>query len=192
VQRIGAPQPRRVDVRVIAATNRNLQEAIRAGRFRDDLYYRLSVFPVALPPLRARRGDIPLLVWYFVQMRQRALGRQIERIPVSVMAALSAYDWPGNVRELQNVIERALIQTSGPVLGIDAGLLHGEPLASAASAPSDRLEDAARNQILSVLVRCDWRLEGESGAAARLGLAPSSLRHKMARLGIRRPAPAAP
>ena len=119
IQRLGATVTRKVDVRVIAATNRDLQQDLREGRFRSDLYYRLSVFPIEVPPLRQRREDIPLLVWHFIQSRQRALNRTITKIPRPVMAALQAYDWPGNVRELQNVIERAMILSRGSVLRVE-------------------------------------------------------------------------
>src|SRR5262249_24107418 len=151
-------RPQKVDVRILAATNRDLDEAMRAGRFRTDLYYRLSVFPVTLPPLRTRREDIPLLVWHFVQARQRALNRNIGAVPPDVMAALVAYDWPGNVRELQNVIDRALILSTGPTLQVDEALGPGRvramPAAAAPVSSEGTLEAAERAHILTVLGAC--------------------------------------
>ena len=190
VTRLGASRPQKVDVRIVAATNRDLDEAMRAGRFRADLYYRLSVFPVTLPPLRARREDIPLLVWHFIQVRQRALGQSITAVPPEVMAMLVGYDWPGNVRELQNVIDRALILSSGPTLQVDEALglaRRAAPVDAPAPASSTgTLEDAERAHILSVLRGCRWVIEGPGQAAERLGLRPSTLRHRMKKLGIRR------
>jgi formate hydrogenlyase transcriptional activator len=191
VTRLGASRPQKVDVRILAATNRDLDEAMRAGRFRTDLYYRLSVFPVTLPPLRARREDIPLLVWHFIQARQRALGRNITAVPPDVMATLVGYDWPGNVRELQNVIDRALILSTGPTLQVDEalGLVRaGSTAKTAGAAPAGgTLEAAERAHVLTVLRACQWVVEGPGQAADRLGLRPSTLRHRMKKLGIRRP-----
>jgi transcriptional regulator with GAF, ATPase, and Fis domain len=189
IQHLGGTATRKVDVRIIAATNRDLRRDMREGRFRSDLYYRLGVFPIQVPPLRDRREDIPLLVWHVIQSRQRALNRTITKIPKPVMAALQAYDWPGNVRELQNVIERALILSPGTVLRVD------EALGPAASTPDDAgrrpaaesLQDVERAHILQVLEHCRWTIEGPGQAAARLGLNPSTLRNRMRKLGIRRP-----
>jgi transcriptional regulator with GAF, ATPase, and Fis domain len=190
VQRLGATATRKVDVRIIAATNRDIRRDMREGRFRSDLYYRLGVFPIEVPSLRDRREDIPLLVWHFVESRQRALNRTISSIPKAVMAALQAYDWPGNIRELQNVIERALILSPGSVLRID------DALGPAARAPDDApgrraageaLQDVERAHILAVLDGCRWTIEGRGQAAERLGLNPSTLRNRMRKLGIRRP-----
>jgi transcriptional regulator with GAF, ATPase, and Fis domain len=189
IQRLGATVTRKVDVRVIAATNRDLRQDMRSGRFRSDLYYRLAVFPIEVPPLRSRREDIPFLVWHFVESRQRSLRRAITKIPQATMAALQAYDWPGNVRELQNVIERALILSHGPVLRIE------ETLGPAAierqddeRRPTDSLQEVERAHIVQVLGRCLWTIEGRGQAAERLGLNPSTLRNRMRKLGIRRPA----
>jgi transcriptional regulator with GAF, ATPase, and Fis domain len=187
IQRLGSSQLLKVNVRVIAATNRDLDAAIREGRFREDLYYRLGAFPIEAPPLRDRREDIPLLVWHFIQSRQRTLGRRITEIPDSAMNALVAYDWPGNVRELQSVIDRALILSTGPTHHPQESLRASPTRASQAAPPPETLRDAERLQIISVLERCGWIIEGRGQAADRLGLQPSTLRHRMRKLNIKRP-----
>jgi formate hydrogenlyase transcriptional activator len=190
IERLGSSRPHKVDVRVIAATNRDLGAAMDAGRFRADLYYRLSVFPIEVPALRERRDDIPLLVWHFIQSRQRKLGRFVKDIPKPAMDALVAYDWPGNVRELQNVIDRALILTTGSTLRIEETLGVG-PAALRPRVRADvDVEDLAaaeRAHIVRVLESCDWAIQGHGRAAERLGLRPSTLRNRMRKLGIRRP-----
>jgi len=174
-----------VDVRVIAATNRDLQQAITRGSFRSDLYYRLAVFPIEVPPLRARRRDIPLLVWHFVRKHQAGLGKKFESIPKATMAALTEYDWPGNVRELESLIERGMILSAGPVLDIREALAN--PLARQ-TAPSDQdLATVERAHILQVLTDCGWKVKGDGNAADRLGMKPSTLRSRMKKLGISRP-----
>ncbi len=157
---------------------------MNAGRFRRDLFYRLSAFPIRVPPLRDRREDIPILVWELIQRRQSQLGRRIDRVPEKSMQALVRYPWPGNVRELANVIERALILTSGPVLRLDAAF--AEPSKEANG--SDRVEDVERAHLVRILERCDWRLSGPGNAADVLGLPPSTLRSRIKKLGIKRPA----
>ena len=163
------------------------------GRFREDLYYRLSVFPITLPPLRARREDIPLLVWSVINRRQRVLGRQIADVPKRVMQSLTAYDWPGNVRELENVIERALILSRGSTLHVED--LAGGPAPAAAHVASSfslrPLDDVERDHIRGVLERCGWRVNGNGNAADVLRLHPNTLRFRMKKLGITRPRPAA-
>jgi transcriptional regulator with GAF, ATPase, and Fis domain len=181
-ERVGGTRTHKADVRVVAATNRDLIRAIGEGRFRDDLYYRVATFPIHIPPLRDRREDIPLLVWSIIEHRQAALGRRIDTIPRRVMDALTRYDWPGNVRELENVIERALILSPGSVLRLV------EPLAARMRSTPDRLNENEREHILRILDRCRWRINGEGNAAAVLGLRPSTLRSRMQKLGIRRPA----
>ena len=190
LQRLGSTVTRKVDVRIIAATNRDLRRDVREGRFRSDLYYRLSVFPIEVPPLRDRREDIPLLVWHFIQSRQRALNRTITKIPKTVMAALQAYEWPGNVRELQNVIERAMIVSPGPILRVEEALGPTAPERDGGERgrSGESLQDVERAHIIHVLDRCHWTIEGRGQAAEHLGLNPSTLRNRMRKLGIRRPA----
>jgi transcriptional regulator with GAF, ATPase, and Fis domain len=199
VQRLGATRPRKVDVRLVAATNMDLERAMAEGRFRRDLYYRLSVFPIQVPPLRERREDIPLIAWSFVERRRADLGRHVEQIPREVMDALTAYDWPGNVRELQNVLERALILSPGRALRLEdslrakaampsASLPSTSPAAPAAQAAADRSFDAvAREHVKDVLERCAWRINGPGGAAEILAVHPNTLRSRMKRLGLTRP-----
>jgi len=200
-ERIGSSQTIRVDVRLIAATNRDLHEALRDGTFRPDLYYRLSVFPIELPPLRARREDIPLLVWHFITTKQRRLGKKIEGVPREVMDQLIQYDWPGNVRELENVIERAIILSPGTTLVLSESLdgARSQPApkppakpapVTAAASNAGSLAQIDRAHILDVLDQCGWKIKGPGNAAQRLGLNPSTLRFRMKKLGIqRRPKP---
>jgi formate hydrogenlyase transcriptional activator len=182
IQRLGSPKPITVDVRVIAATNRDLAKAVAEGHFREDLYYRLNVFPITAPPLRDRREDISLLVWAFVGEFSKAMGKPIEAITKSSLRALQRYHWPGNVRELRNTIERAMILASGPTLGID--------LPGAAAAPASRdlttLAEAEREHIQRILEFTGGRIRGAGGAAEILGLPPTTLESRMAKLGLRR------
>jgi formate hydrogenlyase transcriptional activator len=186
-ERVGSARTRRVDVRIIAATHQNLEQAIAAGGFRPDLYYRLSVVPITLPPLRARREDIPLLVWACVTRRQGVLRKRITEIPDPIMQTLQAYDWPGNIRELENVVERALIRSGGPILQLDDVLSPGDPATAAGPVGGRRLEVVERGHLLEVLAECQWRINGPGNAAERLGLNPSTLRFRMRKLGIVRP-----
>lgn len=183
-ERLGSPRTIRVDVRVIAATNRNLVEETRCGRFRRDLYYRLNVFPVTMPPLREHTSDIVALVPHLVARLAQKHGRCIAAIPPSVLDTLLAYDWPGNVRELENVLERAIITTP------DSTLRLMEPISSETvevpDAPGSKLIDIERAHILRTLQAADWRIEGPRGAAAVLGLRPSTLRSLMRRIGLKR------
>jgi formate hydrogenlyase transcriptional activator len=192
---VGSNRTRHVDVRVITATNRDLQAEVAAGRFRSDLYFRISVLPIQVPPLRARREDVPLLVHFFVQRFARQMGKHVDAVSRPTMDRLTAYDWPGNVRELQNVIERAMVLARGPVLEVGAEILPAaaHPIEVARSAPVPRpprpanLEDVGRQHMLSVLERCEWVIEGPHGAARVLGLQPSTLRSRMKKLGITAP-----
>ncbi len=181
-ERLGSSRTLKVDVRLLAATNRNLEQAVEESRFREDLYYRLSVFPVAVPPLRQRRDDLPLLVQHFVAKYGKKLGRQVTSVPGKVMEALTRYAWPGNVRELENVIERALILTRGAALRLDAPL-DGQA-AGRARHTAVTLEEAERQHILAALEETHWRIEGPYGAALRLDINASTLRSRMRKLGI--------
>ena len=190
-ERVGSTRTIRADVRIVAATNRDLDRAMAEGRFREDLYYRLNVFPIRLPPLRERRDDVPLLVWSIINRRQGELGRHIDEVPTRVMRALQAYDWPGNVRELENLVERALILSSGPTLRVEefAGGVRLPRAAEPPSAPSPlrTLDDVEREHIRTVLERSGWRVNGEGNAADVLGLHPNTLRFRMKKLGVARP-----
>ena len=181
IERLGGSLPIQVNVRVIAATNRDLEEMIGAGTFREDLYYRLNVFPIRVPALRERPEDIPPLVWAFVDEFSRAFGRRVESISKERMLALQHYRWPGNIRELRNIVERAFIATSGPRLAIEPPMTRGH-----ASRRSMRLEDVEREHIRSVLDAVGWRVRGTAGAADILGLKPSTLESRMARQGLTR------
>jgi formate hydrogenlyase transcriptional activator len=187
-ERLGGTKTIKVDVRLVAATHRDLVAMVADGRFREDLYYRLNVFPVMLPPLRERRDDIPRLVRHFTQQFARRMGRRIETIPSSVMDALVHYSWPGNVRELQNVIERAVILSSGSLLHVPpSDLPSTRAESSAAPAAAVTLADAEREHILAVLGEVDWVVGGPNGAAARLGMKRSTLQWKLKKLGISKP-----
>jgi PAS domain S-box-containing protein len=184
--RVGGTKTLKIDVRVMAATNRNLLEGVKAGTFRSDLYYRLNVFPLEVPPLRERRPDIPLLARHFLKHFARKLGKPLLDIAPRSMERLERYGWPGNIRELQNVIERATVLARGSVLEIDDSL--AVPMETGRSAPfTGPLEEVERTYILRVLDDTDWLIEGQRGAAAILGLSPSTLRSRMQKLGIKRP-----
>jgi formate hydrogenlyase transcriptional activator len=184
-ERLGSTRTHQMDVRLVAATNRDLTDMVKRSEFRSDLYYRLNVFPLMLPPLRARREDIPELVMHFVETLGRRLGREIERIPPETMSALSSYDWPGNIRELQNLIERAVILSNEGVLP--------NPLPAAGtqnveiSGPANTVKDSERALILHTLQAAGWVIGGPNGAAAKLGLKRTTLICKMQKLGICRP-----
>ncbi|MGH8501775.1 MAG: sigma-54 interaction domain-containing protein [Gammaproteobacteria bacterium] len=184
-ERVGGAKTLKVDVRVIAATNRNLEEMVKSGAFRADLFYRLNVFPITVPPLRERASDIPLLVGCFLSRLKRKLGKPLEGLDEISLARLMQYNWPGNVRELQNVIERAAILATGLQVHVN-GLL--TPTADASNASeTGTLEDVERRHIQAVLESCNWMVEGRRGAAKVLGLKPSTLRFRMQKLGISKP-----
>jgi formate hydrogenlyase transcriptional activator len=183
-ERLGGTRTHQVDVRLVAATNRNLAEMVKRNEFRSDLYYRLNVFPIPLPPLRERREDIPALVSHFVERYGRRMGKQIEHIPPDTMSALSSHPWPGNIRELQNFIERSVIVTSGNVLCPPLTSLKNA--AETESQEATTLEDAERNHIRKVLEQARWVVSGPNGAAARLGIKRSTLYFRMQKLGISR------
>jgi formate hydrogenlyase transcriptional activator len=209
---VGSSRTVRVDVRVIAATNRDLEEAVRAGHFRSDLFYRLNVFPIQVPPLRERRSDIPQLVMFFLSRFAKKLGKNIEAVPQGVMDLLTTYDWPGNIRELQNLIERAVVLSQGPLLRLERAMLPAVTLDAVAMTPemvggdpgkparaierrmpSTRpvpgealtLAEVERHHILEVLQQTRGVIEGPKGAARILNLHPNTLRSRIKRLGIK-------
>jgi formate hydrogenlyase transcriptional activator len=189
-ERLGSARTHQVDVRLVAATNRDLEEMVNHGQFRSDLYYRLNVFPLQLPPLRERRDDIPALVMHFVERFGRRMGREIEQIPPSTMSALSAYSWPGNIRELQNLIERAVILSNNGVLPNPLPATASQVItvaSSSATSPATTLKDSERTLILRTLEGVGWVIGGSKGAAVKLGLKRTTLIHKMQKLGITRP-----
>ncbi len=201
---VGSSRTQRVDVRVIAATNRNLREMVEAGRFRSDLFYRLNVFPLQLPPLRERFSDVPGLVALCVARFAKRFGKKVEGVSQETMARLMSYPWPGNIRELQNVIERAVVLSAGPTLRLDKDLVpvvatagslvaaetlaHEAQPAPPSSSGLPTLEEVERNHILAALQQADGVVDGPKGAARILNLHPNTLRHRMSKLGIKRPA----
>ena len=183
-ERLGSSRTIKVDVRVIAATNRNLEAEVREGRFREDLWYRLNIFPITVPPLRERMEDIALLVDFYVEKISKRLGKSIESIPTSVMNTLQNYSWPGNVRELENVLERAVINSSGPKLRLVDELKRPRK-----DLPTTQktLEEVERDHIVRILEQTNWKVSGPNGAAEILGLNRSTLRARIRKLGIRQP-----
>jgi transcriptional regulator with GAF, ATPase, and Fis domain len=184
-ERLGCPRTIEVDVRVIAATNRVLADEVRAGRFRRDLYYRLNVFPITMPPLRERHGDVAELTKHLVSRLAAKHQKRVDVVPASTLERLASYDWPGNVRELENVIERAIVVSSDATLQLLEPLVP-DTLDAPQGAPTSMLVDVERAHILRVLNYKGWRIEGAQGAAVTLGLKPSTLRTRMRKLGIRR------
>jgi formate hydrogenlyase transcriptional activator len=207
-ERLGSAHTRKVNVRLVAATNRDLEKMVADREFRSDLYYRLNVFPIRIPPLRDRREDIPLLVGYFVQKCAKRMQKRIDAIPVSVMRELTAWDWPGNIRELENFVERAVILTRGKSLEAPLGELRKSPMDKAVQDSTPRSEDdiarivretvaslkaksagseharKQRDEIVRVLTECKGRVGGAEGAAARMGISRTTLISRMKRLGI--------
>jgi formate hydrogenlyase transcriptional activator len=183
-ERLGSARTHQVDVRLVAATHRDLTAMVKRGEFRSDLYYRMNVFPVVLPPLRARSEDIPDLVQHFVEIYSRRMGKQIEHVPPETMSAFAAYEWPGNIRELQNFIERSVILSDGTVLRPPMGELKHSVGSDSRGAIT--LKDAERDHILKTLKQTRWVVAGPSGAAARLGMKRSTLYFRMQKLGISR------
>jgi formate hydrogenlyase transcriptional activator len=182
IERLGSPTSIDVNVRIVAATHRDLEQRIADGRFREDLFYRLNVFPIRVPPLRERAEDIPLLVWHFVAQYSKLLGKPIDAIPSESMVRLQQYSWPGNIRELRNAVERAMIVATGSQLTIPV------PTATpAARQCSAKLVDVQKEHIRGVLEAARWRIRGAGGAADQLGLRPTTLETRMAKLGLTRP-----
>jgi transcriptional regulator with GAF, ATPase, and Fis domain len=180
-ERLGSPRTMKVDVRIISATNRDLAKVVSEGGFREDLYYRLNVFQITVPPLRERREDILPLLWSFVQEFSKRMGKRIESIPQKGVEALQAYSWPGNVRELRNVAERAMISTTGAVLHLDV-----PKMAQSGVGQSETLEEVEKQHIIEALNTTGWRVSGKDGAAEILGINPKTLESRMQRLGIHR------
>ncbi len=186
-ERLGSTRTLRTDARLIAATNRELQKMVEQRKFREDLFYRLNVFPIYVPALRERSEDIPLLVNHFAQRFARRMNRTIETIPAETMAALTRYPWPGNIRELQNLIERAVILSRGPVLQIPLQDLDNRTTPRRDNGNDQTLEAAERTHILAILKETRWVLGGLRGAAVRLGMNRSTLQFRLKKLGIVRP-----
>jgi transcriptional regulator with GAF, ATPase, and Fis domain len=191
-ERLGSGRTHKVDVRLVAATNRDLAKMVARGQFRSDLYYRLNVFPIMLPALRERREDIPTLVTHFVKVFSRRMGKQVESIPPETMAAFQWYSWPGNIRELQNLVERAVIVSRDGVLPNPLHKKQTEPMIPSLHRPrtfqsSMTLEDSDRALIVEALEQAGWIVGGPRGAAAKLGLKRTTLLAKMRRLDISRP-----
>jgi formate hydrogenlyase transcriptional activator len=184
IERLGSPRTIHVDTRIIAATHRDLEQRIVDGTFREDLYYRLNVFPVVVPPLRERGEDVELLAWRFIAEFNKSFGKRVDAIDEDSLLAMRQYSWPGNVRELRNVVERAMITVAGNRLMIPM-----PQMTSRSTVRSTRLVDVERDHIRSVLESTGWRIRGASGAADRLGLRPTTLETRMAKLGLKRPRP---
>jgi len=181
-ERLGSTKTLRVNVRIIAATNRDIEHEVKDGNFRRDLFYRLNVFPIMIPPLRERPEDIPLMVWAFVREFQKRMGKEIESISKKSMETLQSYTWPGNVRELRNVIEHAMILSNDKTL-----VAHLPKVGSSEAGAALKLDEMERSHIVSVLERTGWRVAGKGGAAEALGLKRTTLHEKMKKLGIKRP-----
>jgi formate hydrogenlyase transcriptional activator len=186
-ERLGSTRTKKVDVRVVAATHRDLETMIVDKQFRSDLYYRLNVFPITIPPLRERPEDIPLLVQHFVQQTARNMNKAIDTISCDTMDALTQYSWPGNIRELENVIERAVILSPGPVLRLSIRDLHTRIAPGHNHERNQTLEEVQRKHIVTTLKQTRWVLSGPRGAATRLGLHRATLYFRMKKLGIVRP-----
>jgi transcriptional regulator with GAF, ATPase, and Fis domain len=183
IERLGSTKPVKVDVRIIAATNRNLEQAVCEGAFREDLYYRLNVFPITIPPLRERVEDIPPLAWQFVREFSHSIRKPIDSVSNESLRQLQLYHWPGNVRELRNVIERAVILARGPELTIPLP----QPLLVRQPQSASTLKDLQIEHIRATLQITNWRVRGVGGAAERLGMKPTTLETRMAKLGVTRP-----
>jgi transcriptional regulator with GAF, ATPase, and Fis domain len=185
-ERLGSPRTIKVNVRIIAASNRNLKEDIRTGKFREDLFYRLNVFPITIPPLRQRKKDIALLVNHFVTKFNKKIGKKIEIVPTATLRVLEEYQWPGNVRELESIIERAVILSQGSSLQVLDQLSAAPKTQELAEQDDKAIAKMEYDHILQVLTKTGWRIEGKSGAALILGLNSSTLRARMRKLGIAR------
>ncbi len=185
-ERLGSSQTLKVDVRIIAATNRKLEEEVKKGDFREDLYYRLNVFPLNLPPLRERDSDIPLLVNHFISKYSKKIGREILKVPIQIMDALKRYSWPGNVRELENVIERAVILSENGILNVDDRFINTD-FNTEDDENSQTMQEIEKAHIIKALDDCNYIIEGKRGAAKKLGMPPSTLRDRMKKYNISKP-----
>ena len=184
-ERVGGNRTLKSNVRLIAATNRDLNAEVAAGRFRADLFYRLNVYPITVPALRKRRDDIPLLVEHFISLLAPTIGKKIDMVPRQLLDQLNSYDWPGNIRELRNVVERSIITSTNSTLQVSDDLI-SKHLSHASTGSPISLDEAQRLHILAILEKTDWKIEGSKGAAEILQLKPSTLRHRMKKLGIKR------
>jgi formate hydrogenlyase transcriptional activator len=182
-ERLGSAKTIEVDVRIIAATNRNLPKFVRQEKFREDLFFRLNVFPIVMPPLRERQEDIPLLAWHYISEFEEKMGKRIDAIPSTSLEGLKAYPWPGNVRELRNVIEHAMIITTGKTLKVKVPDFNQH----VSSETDMSLKSVEKRHMKTVLERCNWRIRGKNGAADILDLKPSTLYYRMEKLGLKRP-----
>jgi formate hydrogenlyase transcriptional activator len=183
IERLGNPKPIHIDVRIIVATNQNLEKAVQMGKFREDLYYRVNVFPIEIPPLRERRDDIPMLVWSFVDQFSAEFGKKVESISRKSMEALMEYTWPGNVRELRNAVERAMIVLNSPKLSVEIPKTYTTvPVPEVLT-----LREIEIRHIRKVLEAASWKIRGRRGAAEILGMKPTTLETRMIKLGIARP-----
>jgi len=183
-ERVGSSETIKVDVRVIAATNRDPKEIVANGTFRSDLFYRLNVFPLEVPPLRDRKEDIPLLVNFFLSKFGKKLGKELHGVSQKAMENITNYSWPGNVREMQNVVERAVILASGPIVHVDDSMLQSDGAVQESAV--DTLENMERNHIIRALNKTNWVIHGKKGAAESRGINSSTLRSRMDKLGIKR------
>jgi transcriptional regulator with GAF, ATPase, and Fis domain len=186
-ERLGSPHTIKIDVRIIASTNRKLINEVKEGRFREDLYYRLNVFPITVPPLRERKEDIPMIVNFFLKKFGKKIGKQIRRVPYEVIKALQEYHWPGNVRELENITERSMIISPNSTLHL-ADKLETSKTTGHRTSQTKSLSNNERDHILRVLEQTRWKIDGKNGAAEVLDLNPSTLRTRMRKLGIKRSA----
>lgn len=184
-ERLGGQKTIKVNVRLLAATNRTLSQEVQNGQFRNDLYYRLSVFPITIPSLRQRKEDLPALIQHFIAMHSTAYGKSFQQVPIAAMRRLLDYDWPGNIREMKNVIERSVILSEGSIIRFD--WWDGKTVMEKDTAADNTLQNIERNHILSVMEKCNWKINGENGAAEILNMNPNTLRSRMKRLGISRP-----
>jgi transcriptional regulator with GAF, ATPase, and Fis domain len=182
VQRVGSTKPIKVDIRVIAASNFDLESEVSKGNFREDLFYRINVFPITVPPLRKRKDDIPLLIWKFIDEFNERMNKNVEKIPKRLLKTMTEYQWPGNIRELRNIVERAMIISSDKILRVDASIFKKKQ-----KLDTTNLNDVNKQHITQILELTNWKVSGKNGAAELLGIKPTTLEARMSKLGIKRP-----